>query len=163
MSTNPLEPGPRQPALIELLRAAETIWNGSRLFFARWQLSPSQFNTLNLLHLCPDGLTQIELSRQLLTHRSNITGLVDRLEERGLVARQDEPGDRRSYRVVLSPKGARLLNEILPAYHRGIEELLAGLSVRQARELAGTCQQITATANALASRLGTANHAPHED
>ena len=162
MNAKATQPGPRQPALIELLRAAETIWNGSRLFFARWELSPSQFNVLNLLRLCPEGLTQIELSRQLLTHRSNITGLVDRLEQRGLVARHDEPGDRRSYRVVLSPAGGKLVAAILPDYHGGIEEVLASLSVRQARDFAVTCQQITATANALANRLVNSTTETHE-
>ena len=162
MSTKALQPGPRQPALIELLRAAETIWNSSRVFFARWELSPSQFNVLNLLRLCPEGLTQTELSRQLLTHRSNITGLVDRLEERGLVARHDEPGDRRSYRVVLSPAGRKQVEEILPEYHRGIEEVLASLNVRQAREFAAICQNITATANMLASRLAASTTQTHE-
>jgi DNA-binding MarR family transcriptional regulator len=157
------QPGPRQPALIELLRAADTIWNSSRLFFARWELSPSQFNILNLLRLCPAGLTQVELSRQLLTHRSNITGLVDRLEERGLLNREDEPGDRRSYRVVLSSAGGKLVAAILPAYHRGIEDVLGSLSVRQAGELAATCQQITKTANELASRLAASEAKHHEN
>ena len=41
--------GPRYQALIELLRTAENLWNASRVFFARWELSPSQFNVLNLL------------------------------------------------------------------------------------------------------------------
>ena len=82
-------PGPRYQALIELLRTAETLWNASRVFFARWDLSPSQFNVLNLLYEQPGGCTQIELSRQLIMHRSNVTGLVDRLEARGLLQRQD--------------------------------------------------------------------------
>ncbi len=163
MNAKSSQPGPRQPALIELLRAAETIWNSSRIFFARWDLSASQFNVLNLLRLAPAGLTQTDLSRQLLMHRSNITGLVDRLEERGLVARHDEPGDRRSYRVVLSAAGGKLVEEILPAYHRSIEEVLASLNVRQAREFAATCQQITATANTIANRLATATAYPHEN
>jgi hypothetical protein len=42
-------PGPRYPALLQLLRTAENLWNASRLFFGRWDLSPSQFNVLNLL------------------------------------------------------------------------------------------------------------------
>ena len=162
MKPKSTEPGPRQPALIELLRAADTIWNSSRLFFARWDLSPSQFNILNLLRLCPGGLTQVELSRQLLTHRSNITGLVDRLEERGLLARQDEPGDRRSYRVVLSPKGEKVVAAILPDYHRGIEEVLGSLSVREANDLAATCRQITTAANHVAGRLAGTETSTHE-
>src|ERR1043166_6368679 len=76
-------PGPRYGALLQLLRTAEALWNSSRLFFARWDLSPSQFNVLNLLCDHPDGCTQIELSRQLIMHRSNLPGLIDRLEQLG--------------------------------------------------------------------------------
>src|SRR6201997_3396150 len=99
MKVRSCTPGPRYQALLELLRTAETLWNASRVFFARWDLSPSQFNVLNLLHEQPEGCTQISLSRQLIMHRSNITGLVDRLEARGLVLRQENPADRRAFNV----------------------------------------------------------------
>src|ERR1700733_10022948 len=103
MKGESLTPGPRYQALIELLRTAETLWNASRAFFARWDLSPSQFNVLNLLHDLPGGCSQIELSRQLIMHRSNVTGLVDRLESRGLLRRTDSPTDRRAFTVILTP------------------------------------------------------------
>src|SRR5271157_5418246 len=103
-------------ALVQLLRAADTLWDASRAFFARWHLSPSQFNVLNLLEGNPSGLSQTELGRQLIMHRSNVTGLVDRLEKRRLVKRQDAADDRRAYRVVLTPDGGRLLAEVLPRY-----------------------------------------------
>jgi len=86
---------PGYRALLELLRTADTVWNASRVFFERWDLSPSQFNVLNLLHANPAGLSQTDLSRQLIMHRSNLTGLVDRLEKRGLVARREVAADRR--------------------------------------------------------------------
>src|SRR5262249_8628900 len=95
-------PGPRYEALIELLRTAENLWNAGRVFFARWDLSPSQFNVLNLLQDHADGLTQVELSRRLIMHRSNVTGLVDRLEARHLVQRKDAPADRRAFNMVLT-------------------------------------------------------------
>src|SRR5258708_4151957 len=99
----------RYHALLQVLRTADTVWNASRLFFDRWRLSPSQFNVLNLLEAHPVGLSQTELSRQLIMHRSNLTGLVDRLEQRGLVERKDLANARRAYRVVLSSSGAALL------------------------------------------------------
>jgi MarR family transcriptional repressor of emrRAB len=158
-----MHPGPRLPALIELLRTAETLWQSSRPFFARWQLSPSQFNVLNLLHLSPAGLTQSELSRQLLMHRSNLTSLVDQLEARLLVSREQVVGDRRAHRVALAPTGRRLMRELLPAYHQGVEAVLADLSVREAQRFADTCQQITARANTIAGAMAAESQAPHED
>ena len=49
------EDHPGYRALMELLRTADTLWNASRVFFERWDLSPSQFNVLNLLRLSPAG------------------------------------------------------------------------------------------------------------
>ncbi|MGD1084453.1 MAG: MarR family transcriptional regulator [Verrucomicrobiota bacterium] len=128
-------PGPRYPALMHLLRTAENLWNASRAFFGRWDLSPSQFNVLNLLLDQPEGLSQVRISRQLVMHRSNVTGLIDRLEKRGLLQRHSSPGDRRSYRVILTPAGSDLLAQILPDYYRLAEEVWGALPVDRTKRL----------------------------
>jgi MarR family transcriptional regulator, 2-MHQ and catechol-resistance regulon repressor len=142
MRTKQAEADPRYQALIELLRTADTIWDASRVFFARWDLSPSQFNVLNLLRLEPAGLSQTELSRQLIMHRSNVTGLVDRLEKRELVERKDAAADRRAYSVVLTSTGAALLQEILPEYFRGAKGVWAHVSAQRAAELVADLRQV---------------------
>jgi DNA-binding MarR family transcriptional regulator len=118
----------RYEALLQLLRTADVIWNASRLFFQEWDLSPSQFNVLNLLESNPEGLSQTDLGRQLITHRSNVTGLVDRLEKRGLVQRKEAIGDRRAYRVVLTRKGSMLLRGIFPRYYQKADHVWNGVS-----------------------------------
>src|ERR1017187_3159276 len=128
-------PGPRYPALLQMLRTAETLWNSSRVFFGRWDPSPSQFNVLNLLRGEADGLSQAGISRQLIMHRSNATGLIDRLEERGLLHRRATPGDRRAYRVVLTPAARRLLARILPDYYRLAEQVWGDLPVARVSQL----------------------------
>ena len=138
---------------MELLRAADTVWDASRIFFERWDLSPSQFNALNLLRLNPDGLSQTDLSRQLIMHRSNLTGLVDRLEKRGLVARQEVAADRRAYSVVLTPAGTRLLREILPRYYEEATRVWDRLPARRATELIADLQQVTRNVKQIAANL----------
>jgi DNA-binding MarR family transcriptional regulator len=128
-------PGPRYAALIQLLRTAEELWNASRVFFARWELSPSQFNLLNILTDFPDGCTQSDLSRELIMHRSNVTGLVDRLEQRGLVARRESSEDRRAWRVVLTSAGRKLLAEIYPLYYAAAEKVWGQLPATRAQKL----------------------------
>ena len=140
-------------ALMELLRTADTVWNASRVFFERWDLSPSQFNVLNLLHLNPGGLSQTDLSRQLIMHRSNLTGLVDRLEKRGLVARREVVSDRRAYSVVLTAAGARLLRDILPRYYQEAARAWDRLSARRAAELIADLQQVAQNAQQIAAEL----------
>lgn len=152
-----LSPSPaRYQALIQLLRTAEDLWNASRVFFARWDLSPSQFNVLNLLFSEPNGLSQSELSRLLIMHRSNATGLVDRLEKRGLLRRQDAPEDRRAYRVVLTPQGQDLLNAIYPHYYQAANDVWADLPETRASDLLIELQELARNAARVA---GTARDA----
>lgn len=134
---------PCYQALLQLLRTADNLWNASRVFFARWDLGPSQFNVLNVLSDQPDGLSQIELGRLLITHRSNVTGLVDRLERRGLVGRRDSATDRRAYRVVLTDAGRKLLKQILPEYYRVADKIWTGFSLKRAATLASDLEKLT--------------------
>ena len=142
---------PGYQALLELLRTADAVWNASRMFFERWELSPSQFNVLNLLRLNPAGLSQTELSRQLIMHRSNVTGLLDRLERRGLVARREVAADRRAYNVVLTPAGIRLLRDILPCYYQDAARVWERLPARRAAELIADLQQVARNAQQIAA------------
>ena len=144
---------PSYRVLMELLRTANTVWDASRAFFERWDLGPSQFNVLNLLRLHPAGLSQTELSRELIMHRSNVTGLLDRLERRGLVARRDVAADRRAYNVVLTPAGVRLLRDILPRYYQNAARVWGRLSARRAAALIADLQQVARNAQQIAANL----------
>jgi len=135
MTPNLDDTSPRYRAVLQLLRTADTLWNASRVFFERWDLGPSQFNVLNLLYLNPEGLSQSDLSRYLIMHRSNLTGLVDRLEKRRWVARQDVAEDRRAYRVTLTAAGLKMIQEILPGYYESTDRVLRHLSAKRARQL----------------------------
>jgi DNA-binding MarR family transcriptional regulator len=144
---------PGYRALMELLRTADTVWNASRVFFERWGLSPSQFNVLNLLRLNPSGLSQTDLSRQLIMHRSNLTGLVDRLEQRGLVARREVAADRRAYSVVLTAAGSKLLQGILPQYYADAARVWDHLPARRADALIADLQKAAQNAQDIAAGL----------
>ena len=143
----------RYQALLQLLRTADALWNASRVFFAQWDLSPSQFNVLNLLSGQPEGLSQIELGRQLIMHRSNVTGLVDRLEARGLVARRDAAKDRRAYRVVLTAAGEKLLQRALPEYYRVAEQVWGDFPLGRTRQLATDLKTLTANLEQLMGKV----------
>ena len=149
----------RYQTLLQLLRTADTIWDASRAFFAPWNLGPSQFNVLNLLYGLPNGLSQTEVGRKLIMHRSNITGLVDRLEKRGLVERKGLPGDRRVCRVVLTSQGTRVIEEVLPMYYRKAEELWGDCSAKVLTELNSRLNQ----AARIAARVAQENDLPEKE
>jgi DNA-binding MarR family transcriptional regulator len=88
-----------------------------RLFFAQranlpplaaeLQLSPAQCHVLHLIE--PEQpIPMGQLAETLACDASNVTGLVDRLESRGLVRRRSSAADRRVKVLVLTPTGSRL-------------------------------------------------------
>ena len=79
---------------------------------AEFDLSPTQ---CHVLHLIEPGrpLPMSRLADTLSCDASNVTGLVDRLESRGLVRRQSSPQDRRVKVLQLTPAGKRLRAQLL--------------------------------------------------
>jgi DNA-binding MarR family transcriptional regulator len=79
---------------------------------AEFELSPMQAHVLRLLE--PDQpLPMRALAGKLCCDPSNVTGIVDRLEERGLVQRQSSPADRRMRVLVVTEDGAQLRGRML--------------------------------------------------
>jgi DNA-binding MarR family transcriptional regulator len=95
-------------------------------------------------------LSQTELSRELIMHRSNVTGLVDRLEKRGLLERRAVKGDRRAYRVVLTRRGRQLMDEISPIYHAKAEEVWGAISSKPLTEVTGQLSEVARNAERIA-------------
>ena len=158
-----MKQGLRYDATLQLLAASEALWNASRVFLKQWNLSPSQFNVLNLLLDAPNGCTQVELSRKLIMHRSNVTGLVDRLESRKLVRRQDSKTDRRAFNVVITDKGADLMRQIHPHYYQAAEDLWGGISAGHARSLATEVSIVSANAGKVAAAATSGSiHGPSQ-
>jgi DNA-binding MarR family transcriptional regulator len=75
---------------------------------AEFDLSAPQARAL---HYLGEPRTMGELADMLCCDASNVTGIVDRLEARGVVERQVKPGDRRVKRIVLTDDGRRLWAE----------------------------------------------------
>ena len=78
-------------------------------------LTPGQFDVIAELE-GTEGLTCAQLSEQTLTTKGTLTGVLDRLEHRGLVERGQVGGDRRVTRVQLTPKGMDLFQQVFPAH-----------------------------------------------
>ncbi len=87
-------------------------------------LSAAQFDVLVHVGAKP-GLTQQELAERLLVTKGNVCQILGRMEEQGLLARRP---DGRANRVDLTPLGARLYAEVLPAHESRVAEILGALS-----------------------------------
>ncbi len=78
-------------------------------------LTCSQFDVIATLG-DTDGLTCKELSEKTLVTKGTLTGVVDRLEKRGLVERVSCPEDRRSTYIRLTTKGETLFRKVFPQH-----------------------------------------------
>src|SRR5580765_188661 len=103
-------------------------------------LSPAQ---CHVLHLIEPGrpLPMRKLADTLSCDASNVTGLVDRLEDRGLVVRRPSDQDRRVKELQLTPEGSRLRSALLRRMS-GQSHPLSRLSLRQQRELVRMLQAL---------------------
>jgi DNA-binding MarR family transcriptional regulator len=81
--------------------------------FAAFELTAQQYNVLRLLKASrPDPVPTLALADRLVSRAPDITRMIDRLEERGLVTRERLPEDRRVVRVSVTDRGLALLTEI---------------------------------------------------
>lgn len=75
-------------------------------------IKPSRFAIMTLIAENP-GLSQTALGRAAGRDKSTLTTSLDDLTRRGLVRRDREPSDRRSYRLRLTPKGEEVLADLM--------------------------------------------------
>jgi DNA-binding MarR family transcriptional regulator len=125
-----------------VMATADAFLRESHRLFRPHGLSGAQYNLLNVVALSPDGLSQRELSDHLVVDRSNITGLLDRMEKAGWVRRTDHPADRRVYRVVLTPAGRALWEKITPQYLAVVQQVTSKIPVRRLREACTTLREL---------------------
>ncbi len=74
------------------------------------------------------GMTYKELGERTLITKGTLTGVIDRLEQKGLVARTRRGDDKRSFFVSLTPTGNALFAEVFPTVVAHGKQLFAGCS-----------------------------------
>lgn len=105
--------------------------------FHTYELSRGGFDVLAALRRSgsPYHLTPTELYNSLLISSGATTNRVDRLEERGLVARVPDPTDRRGVLVALTPAGKRLVDRVIEAHLENEHRLLEHLNATERKQL----------------------------
>lgn len=87
-----------------------------------------RFDVMSALYRNQHGMKMSELSRMLMVSNGNVTGIVDRLTDDGLMIREAVPGDRRAARVKLTRKGINEFKRQASAHEAWVSELLGGLN-----------------------------------
>src|SRR4051794_3992353 len=87
----------RQEAFLNLWRTYDRLRMLEDEVFGAFDLTPQQYNALRLLRSAyPDRIPTLALAAQLVSRAPDITRLLDKLAERGLIDRVRPDGDRRT-------------------------------------------------------------------
>jgi DNA-binding MarR family transcriptional regulator len=130
-------------ALLSLVRTSSLMQKLSDRFFSQFGLTDVQFNILMILKEHGSaGLSQQELSEHLIVTKSNVVGLIDRLERGGYVKRMSHPSDRRFNQIVLTQKGERLELKIEELYFTEVDKMMNALSGSQKRAVIRAMERI---------------------
>jgi DNA-binding MarR family transcriptional regulator len=104
--------------------------------FGRFGLTPQQYNVLRLLRAArPEMLPTLTLAERLVSRAPDITRMLDRLEERGLIVRDRLAENRRVVRIGLTGAGLSLLDEIASPLHECHARQLGHMTAADLRKL----------------------------
>ena len=114
--------------------AAEGIWR---------DVSMREYDVLYTLSKCREPLRIGELRRHVLLSQPALSRMVDRLVERGLVARRPDPADGRAVRLALTDAGRERQREVGLRHGVGVARTLkTGMSIEELRQLEALCLKL---------------------
>lgn len=127
-----------QETYLNLWRTYDRLKAIEDALFERYELSAQQYNALRLLQaVYPETLPTLTLGDRLISRAPDMTRLLDRLEQRGLVSRERRSDNRRVVEVGITSVGQRLLSELSASVRACHKEQLGHLSATQLRRLVG--------------------------
>lgn len=134
--------------LIRRLNQMSTQVFSHRVQAAGFDLTPVQFAALDAVRSSP-GLDQARIAALIAYDRATIGGVIDRLEQKGLVTRSISERDRRAREVKLSARGRQVYEDVLPTVVRLQEEILEALTVDEQKQFLHLADKALRTASGL--------------
>ena len=133
---------------VVLSRAHASIAAHAATEVARHGLTLAEFGVLEALHHKGPMLLG-EVQRSLLVSSGGVTYLVDRLERRGFVRRDQCPSDRRARYAVLTDEGSAFVREIFPSHAAMLHAVMGGLTTEEQQVAARLLKVLGTTAQAM--------------
>lgn len=115
-----------QPFLL-MMQTSKAIQDRIRDEMTKYNLSVTEFSVLEVLYL--QGKQNIQqIGSRILISSGSMTYVIDKLEKRGLLSRNDCPEDRRIIHVTLTDDGAHLMKDIMPKHQKLVDHIFNSLS-----------------------------------
>lgn len=134
----------REPALAllrELVKTYQAFYTYDEAHIRQLGLTMPQFDVIATLGNT-SGMMMSQLAEKTLVTKGTLTGIIDRLEQKGLVRREVPPDNRRCFIVLLTPAGQQLFEAIFPAHIAHLKERLSLLSETEIAQLQSGLQQL---------------------
>lgn len=109
------------PAMLELARAYQAFASYSDTHIRQLGLTPCQFDVIATLG-GTNGMSMGEVAEKTLVTKGTLTGVIDRLESKGLVRREVPEDNRRSFMILLTPEGEEVFKQVFPAHINYLKE-----------------------------------------
>jgi DNA-binding MarR family transcriptional regulator len=137
----------RQEGILALLLASEVVrWRFARVLAGKGDLTFQQYNVLRILRGAGGkGLATLSIVERMIEHTPGITRLIDRLEAKGLVARDRAREDRRQVLCRITPAAIAELKALDPAVTRADQEGLGDLSDKEVASLIRLLNKVRTT------------------
>lgn len=117
-----------------LTRAQNIVHRYFKARLAPYGVTPGQYGILKCLW-DENGLTVKQLAERMCLDSSTITGLLDRMEQKGLIKRRPDPSDRRALSVILTPAGQQLEAPVSQAIIDANQAVMENISAGDAQNL----------------------------
>jgi len=132
-------------AWVGLVRARQYLLNKVEEALKQQGFPPlSWYDVLWELDRAPDGSLRLnEIGKRVLLDKYNVTRLVQRLEDEGLVSRTSCPVDGRGVFACITEKGRKLRKAMWPVYEKAVSEnFLSRFGQKEIAELSGFMDRI---------------------
>lgn len=127
--------------LVVLSRTMHAVTEQVKADIKTHQLNPSEFGVLELLYHKGDTPLQ-QIGDKILLTSGSVTYVVDKLENRGLLARKSCPTDRRVTFGTLTEAGQALMEETFPKHEAFLTDLFSDLTVSEKEQLIDQLKRI---------------------
>ncbi len=136
-------PAPGVQLMLQLMLTREAVVRVQEQLFEAHGLTIQQYNVLRIVRGGPTkGHPIYEIERRMIYRFANVTRLVDRLELQGLLKRVADPKDRRVSRVVITPKGRRLMDRLDEPVHSMAARLTSCCDEEECLAMASRLEQL---------------------
>jgi DNA-binding MarR family transcriptional regulator len=126
-----------QEVFLSLWRTYDRLRALEDEMFGRHDLTPQQYNALRLLaSVHPETIRTLDLAGRLVSRAPDITRLLDKLDQRGLIARDRPAANRRVVHVGITERGLTLLRDLREPIRQCHVQQLGHLAPRELKELA---------------------------